>query len=64
MSERERELTVHTDHGEITVEAARWEREDDGSRVFYDSDGHRVGDIDRENFIAVTEATTNGESDP
>lgn len=46
-------LTVITDNGNVEVEATEWQRESDGSRTFYDSDGHRVAEFDRENFVAV-----------
>lgn len=48
------DLTVITDNGDVSIEAAEWQRESDGSRVFYDEDGDPVAEFDRENFVAVT----------
>lgn len=47
-------LTVITDNGDVDVpNATEWTRESDGSRTFYNSDGDRVAEFDRENFVAV-----------
>lgn len=47
-------LTVITDNGNVDVpNATEWTRESDGSRTFYNSDGDRVAEFDRENFVAV-----------
>lgn len=47
-------LTVITDNGDVEIEADTWERESDGSRIFYDADNRVVAEFDRENFVAVT----------